>query len=107
MTQPESDYAANITLELIGGKWSLDVLCHLRRRAVRFCEFPKMMPGLTQKVLTQQLRKMEANGLIERVIYPEIPPKVEYRLTPYGKTLIPILDVMDEWGKAHLHQQQI
>jgi DNA-binding HxlR family transcriptional regulator len=104
MNQPHSDYAAYITLDMLGGKWSLLILCHLRHGPIRFCEFPKKISGLTQKVLTQQLRKLEANHLVTRVVYPEIPPKVEYTLTPHGKTLIPILDLMNQWGQEHDRQ---
>ncbi|MGG1657996.1 winged helix-turn-helix transcriptional regulator [Brevibacillus sp. NRS-1366] len=97
----ESDYAANVTLGIIEGKWKLLLLCHLRNGTKRFCDFTRLIPGLTQKVLTYQLRDLESHGLVKRVVYPEIPPKVEYSLTAYGESLIPLMDLMNHWGEEH------
>ncbi|WP_025683519.1 winged helix-turn-helix transcriptional regulator [Paenibacillus maysiensis] len=101
MRPAESDYAANVTLGIIEGKWKLLLLCHMHNGTKRFCEFTSLIPGLTQKVLTYQLRELEANGLVERKIYPEIPPRVEYSLTAYGESLVPLLDLMNQWGQDH------
>ncbi|GAA4861572.1 helix-turn-helix domain-containing protein [Paenibacillus vulneris] len=102
MRPTDSDYAANVTLGILEGKWKLLLICHLRNGTKRFSEFTQLIPGLTQKVLTYQLRELESHGLVKREIYPEIPPKVEYSLTPYGESLIPLLDLMNQWGKEHL-----
>lgn len=104
MKNEETDYAAYVTLNMIGGKWSLLILCHLRKRTVRFCEFPKLIPGLTQKILTKHLRELENHGLVHRTVFPEIPPKVEYSLTEHGKSLGPVLDCLEQWGKDHLNR---
>lgn len=101
------DYAAYVTLNIIGGKWSPLILCHLRKGTIRFCEFPKLIPGLTQKMLTKHLRDLENNGLVRRVVYPEIPPKVEYTLTSHGESLIPVLDLLDRWGKEHIEARKV
>lgn len=90
-----------ITLDVIGGKWKPLILYLLNVKTLRFNELFKEIQGITQKMLTQQLREMEYDGLIERKVYPQIPPKVEYSLTEYGKTLQPILESMCEWGINH------
>ncbi|OPA77396.1 hypothetical protein BVG16_13115 [Paenibacillus selenitireducens] len=102
MRPEKSDYAANVTLGIIEGKWKLLLLCHMRNGTKRFCDFTNLIPGLTQKVLTYQLRDLENHGLVKRTIYPEIPPKVEYSLTEYGESLIPLMDCMNLWGEEHL-----
>jgi len=100
--RPEtSDYAANVTLGIIEGKWKLLILCHLRNGTKRFSEFIHIIPGITQKVLTYQLRELETHRLVKRQVYPEIPPRVEYSLTEYGKSLIPLMDLMNQWGEEH------
>ncbi|QDL08592.1 hypothetical protein DP113_12370 [Brasilonema octagenarum UFV-E1] len=90
-----------VTLEVIGGKWKCVILWWLRRDAKRFGELKLLIPGITQKVLTQQLRELERDGLIRRETYPETPPRVEYSLTPYGETIRPITELMCDWGKSH------
>lgn len=104
MRPEQSDYAANVTLGIIEGKWKLLLLCHLRNGTKRFNEFIQLIPGLTQKVLTYQLRELETHGLVQREIYPEIPPKVEYSLTEYGESLVPLMDLMNQWGEQHQKQ---
>jgi DNA-binding HxlR family transcriptional regulator len=89
------------TLAVIGGKWKAVILWHLRDQIRRFGELKKMIPGITQKMLAQQLREMERDGIIKRKVYPQIPPKVEYSLTDCGKSLCPILEMMAEWGSTH------
>ncbi len=95
-----------VTLELICGKWKCTILWWLRRGGKRFGELMQLMPRITQKVLTQQLRELEKDGLIERQSYKEKPRRVEYSLTSEGETLSPILQVMCDWGKAKMPEFQ-
>ena len=90
------------TLQLIGGKYKALILWHLQDNAVRFSALQKVVPGATPKMLTQQLREMEKDGLLTRTVYPIVPPKVEYSLTKKGSSLRPILTAMFAWGTAHL-----
>ena len=89
------------TLDVIGGKWKALILFHLRDAVCRFGELRRQIPGVSERMLAQQLRELEEQGVVHREVYREVPPKVEYRLTPYGKTLRPITDLMCEWGKKH------
>jgi DNA-binding HxlR family transcriptional regulator len=89
------------TMSIIGGKWKPIILWCIQEEEKRFGEIKKLIPGVTQKMLTQQLRELENDGIIRREVYPVVPPKVEYSLTEYGRTLYPILKTMAEWGKAH------
>jgi DNA-binding HxlR family transcriptional regulator len=90
-----------VTIEAIGGKWKCVILWWLRRDAKRFGELKLLMPKIAQKVLTQQLRELEREGLVDRISYAESPPRVEYSLTAHGQTLTPITELMCEWGKSH------
>ncbi|MCA1054966.1 helix-turn-helix transcriptional regulator [Rossellomorea aquimaris] len=90
------------TLEMIGGKWKVVIMCHLILGTKRPSELKRMMPGISQKMLSQQLRELEEDGLIERKVYNQVPPKVEYSLTEYGWSLKHILDLMCAWGERHL-----
>jgi DNA-binding HxlR family transcriptional regulator len=97
-----------LTLELIGGKWKGLILWHIHEKEVlRNGELLRLIPRITQKMLTQQLREMEENGLIRRVIYEQVPPKVEYSLTDHGKSLRPILDMMLSWGIEYAQDKNI
>ena len=89
------------TLKVVGGKWKPPILYLLRSGTMRFGELKKAITGITQKMLSQELREMESDGLIDRKVYPVVPPKVEYTMTAYGKSLEPILKNMSEWGKKH------
>ena len=91
------------TLHVMGGKWKAVILWHLINKTRRFSEIKHLIPDITQKMLTQQLRELEADGLIRRQVYAEVPPRVEYSLTEYGKTLIPVLSAMAQWGFEHEH----
>ncbi len=91
-----------ITLNLISGKWKALVLCYLAAGTARFGEIKRGFPSVTQKMLTQQLRELEADGLIKRTIYAQVPPKVEYTLTTCGESLLPVIRVMGEWGRNHM-----
>ncbi len=90
------------TLEVIGGKWKPAILWELQRfRTQRFGALKRALPTITQKMLTQQLRELEADGVIHRKVYAEVPPRVEYTLTDYGESLTPILNEMAYWGMNH------
>jgi len=92
-----------ITVEILSGKWVVLLLTHLgEEKIVRFNAFRKVFPNITQKMLSQQLKKLEDNKIVKKKIYQEVPPKVEYSLTPEGEKLIPILDTMQEWGQGYL-----
>lgn len=92
-----------ITLEIIGGKWKALIIWNLGlHEVIRFNEFRRIIPEITQKMLTQQLRTLEEDGLITRTIYNQVPPMVEYALSDKGKTLMPILEAMDRWGKDYV-----
>ncbi len=91
-----------LALQLIGGKWKAIILYHLGRKEVlRFGELKKAMPNTTEKMLTQQLRELEADNIINRKVYRQVPPKVEYSLTSFGTTIIPILTDLKEWGNRY------
>lgn len=87
-----------LTMDVIGGKWKTVVLWHLRSKTLRFSQLKKRLDGITQKMLTQQLRELEEDGLINRTVYAQVPPKVEYKLTDYGKKIIPVLYCIYSWG---------
>lgn len=89
------------TLTLIGDKWKVLILRDLLPGTKRFGELKKSIGKVSQKVLTAQLRDMEQNGLVHRKVYPEVPPRVEYSLTPLGMSLKPILDAMRNWGQEY------
>ncbi|KAA3616748.1 MAG: HxlR family transcriptional regulator [Calditrichaeota bacterium] len=88
-------------LYVIGGKWKILILWNLKERTLRFSELKKLMPGITQKMLTSQLRELESDKIVHREVYAQIPPKVEYSLTQYARGLIPLLGKMCKWGKNH------
>lgn len=86
------------TVQLIGSKWKLLIMRNLLQRPWRFNELQKDLDGISQKVLTDSLRSMEADGIITRTVYPEVPPRVEYALSELGETMRPIIKSMEEWG---------
>ncbi|MGN7169820.1 winged helix-turn-helix transcriptional regulator [Paenibacillus cellulositrophicus] len=92
------------TLEVIGGKWKTLILCHLTYGAKRTSELKKLTPGITQKMLTQQLRELEEDGVIIRTVYNQVPPKVVYELSELGQSLRPVIDVMCEWGERYIQE---
>lgn len=92
------------TLSLIGGKYKSLILWHLIGKTLRFNELSKLITSATPKMLTQQLRELENDGLINRIVYPVVPPKVEYSLTEFGKSIIPILESMCSWGTNYLEE---
>ncbi|MBB6634964.1 winged helix-turn-helix transcriptional regulator [Cohnella thailandensis] len=89
------------TLEIIGGKWKGVLLYHLFEGTKRFGELTRLCSGITQRMLTLQLRELEQDGLVHREVYQQVPPKVEYSLTEYGRTLEPIIMSMKVWGERH------
>jgi len=105
MKDSQQPCPVSVTLKVIGGKWKPVILFYLNEKERRFSELGRSLGGITQKMLTKQLREMEADGLVKRKVYPEIPPKVEYSITTYGKTLKPILASMCKWGKEHQKRQ--
>lgn len=92
------------TIAMVSDKWKVLILYHLRDGKKRFNELRRALQGVTQRVLTHQLRALEADGLIKRTIYPEVPPRVEYELTKLGCTLIPVLDKFEEWARQNSDQ---
>ncbi|WP_100486281.1 winged helix-turn-helix transcriptional regulator [Sporolactobacillus pectinivorans] len=93
-----------VTLDIIGGKWKGVILFHLLYKTRRFNEFRRLIPGITQRMLTLQLRELENDGIVHREVYPVVPPKVEYSLTEFGETLSPIIISMRTWGKKYSAQ---
>ena len=89
------------TVQLIGNKWKLLIIRNLLDRPWRFNELQRSLEGVSQKVLTDSLRSMEADGIITRTVYPEVPPRVEYALSELGQSLKPILDTMKAWGENY------
>lgn len=98
----------NTALEIITGKWKPSILLVLMAHGtLRFSELKRNLPNITQKMLTAQLRELEMNDIVHREIYQVVPPRVEYSLTEYGRTLMPILNAMNQWGKEHaVHMEQ-
>ena len=97
----EADCPVKTALDVIGGKWKPLILYFLKDGAVRFSDLRRSVPDVTQKMLTDRLRELEADGIVRRKVYAQVPPKVEYSLTAYGKTLSPILEAMAAWGMKH------
>lgn len=89
------------TIAMISDKWKVVIICKLKGGTMRFNELMRALKGVTQKVLTHQLRELEADGLVARKIYAEVPPRVEYSLTPLGKTLVPVLNDLEVWARDH------
>ncbi|MSV23985.1 helix-turn-helix transcriptional regulator [Selenomonas sp. WCA-380-WT-3B 3/] len=92
-------------LSLIGGKYKSIILWHLMQRTHRYGELHRLIPQATPKMLTQQLRELEADGVIHREVYPVVPPRTEYSLTGFGQSLSPIIEAMCEWGKVNMKQR--
>jgi DNA-binding HxlR family transcriptional regulator len=90
------------TLDVIGGKWKPLIIWFLRKRVLRFSDLRRSIPGITDVMLTKQLRELEQDGVIKRKVFSQVPPKVEYSLTPLGKTIIPLLDALCDWAIEHM-----
>jgi DNA-binding HxlR family transcriptional regulator len=91
--------AMDITMNYIGGKWKSVILWYLKKDKKRFSELNRLIPDITEKMLSIQLKQLEASGLVRRTVYPEVPLRVEYRLTPFGKSLIPVMNAIAKWGR--------
>jgi len=98
MRRRSTQCPAEVTLQVIGGRWKIPILWHLAQGTKRFSELQRAVGGITQKMLTQQLREMERDGIVHRRVYPQVPPKVEYSLTTLGQSLKPVVDAMCRWG---------
>ncbi len=92
------------TLSVVGGKWKVVILWRLVSGTTRFNELQRSISQITRKMLTEQLRELERENLIVRTVYPVVPPKVEYSLSDYGRTFIPVMEVMAHWGLVHLER---
>ncbi|RSZ59706.1 winged helix-turn-helix transcriptional regulator [Massilia atriviolacea] len=102
MSKRTINFPIDATVILIGGKWKCAILCHLMEGSTRSGQLRRMMFGITQKVLTEQLRELEADGLIAKLSTPGKVPMVEYAVTPLGATLTPIIEAMCNWGQDYL-----
>lgn len=104
--QPEGTVFVKTTLKIIGGKWKLLILWHLKDEAKRFSELKRLIPEITEKMLMQQLRELEKDEIVNRDIQSDVPPKVKYSFTEYGKSLIPVLKPLCDWGQEHLKRME-
>ncbi|MBT2286515.1 winged helix-turn-helix transcriptional regulator [Paenibacillus polymyxa] len=102
MVRKKYNISVEATLEVIGGKWKCVILCHLIHGKRRTSDLKRIMPAITQKMLTQQLRELENDGIVNRIVYNQVPPKVEYELSDYGRSLEPILNALCNWGDQHI-----
>ena len=91
--------AMDITMHYIGGKWKTVILWYLKKEKKRFNELNKLIPEITEKMLSIQLKQLEESGLVQRKVFPQVPLRVGYSLTPFRKSLIPVLDVIAKWGR--------
>ena len=90
-----------LSMSILGGKWKMPIILKLKDDPKRYGEIKKALPGITHKMLTQQLRELEEDEIITRKIYPVIPPKVEYTLTLLGKSVLPVIDLLSDWGEEY------
>ena len=88
------------TLSVVGGRWKPVLVCHLLQGRKRFGELRRLVPNATERMITLQLRELEADGVVARHVFAEVPPRVEYEVTEYGRSLEPILEAMQDWGRA-------
>ncbi len=93
------------SIDLLGGKWRSLILWHLIKEKLRFTQVQKILPGISKKVLSEHLRVLEQNELIERTVYPEVPPKVEYSITEKGKTLAYPLEYLERWARENMEKK--
>lgn len=109
MANIKSRYSCMLTLamDLVGGKWKMLILWQLKDKPARFNELNRLLSGITNKMLTQDLRELENSGLISRTVYPIVPPKVEYALTDEGQKLIPILQILCNWSTNYAKSHKI
>jgi len=98
---PHQNCPVELVIDVIGGKWKVIILFHLLDGSRRFNELRKLMPKVSQRMLTRQLRELEADQIISRKVYAQVPPKVEYSLTSFGRSLEVVLDALHLWGTEH------
>jgi DNA-binding HxlR family transcriptional regulator len=98
------DCPITAAIEAVGGKWKPHILTMLKDGTLRFGKLKSLIPTVSQKALTQQLKELEEAGIVKRQVFAEVPPRVEYSLTPYGQTLRPVLDALYDWGTAHVQR---
>jgi len=100
----EKEYKCSLeaTMDVLGGKWRSLILWHLIKEDLRFSQIQKIVPGISKKVLSEHLRLLEKNDLIIRIVFPEVPPRVEYKISEKGKTLTKALDELESWGREYL-----
>lgn len=103
---PKSGCAVELTLSVIGGVWKPLILFHLLVGKKRFMELTRLIPNATQRMVTLQLRELEADGLITRHVFPQVPPRVEYEVTPLARTLAPVMLSLREWGERYRREHQ-
>jgi DNA-binding HxlR family transcriptional regulator len=101
MKKKKYNCPVELTVEVMGGKWKSRIMWHISKKSYRYGELRKLIPDITQKMLTQALRELEEDGLIARNIYDEKIPRVEYYLTEYGQSTTPLLELMSKWGSSH------
>lgn len=106
MKQAIYNIGVEATMRIIGGKWKPIILCHLKHGTMRTGQLRRAIPNITQKMLTQQLRELEDDGIITRKVYNQIPPKVEYSLTEYGHSLNKILEDLCVWGENDIEMRK-
>jgi DNA-binding HxlR family transcriptional regulator len=108
MPSPQPEFASPVdaALSIIGGKWKLKLLYRLLDSPKRFGELQRSLPHITQQMLTLQLRELEQDGVIHRELYPQVPPKVEYSLTEFGRSLTPVITTVCDWGRQNLETIQ-
>ncbi len=89
-------------VRVIGGRWKLNILYQIQQNVHRYSDLQRCLPGITPKMLTQQLRELEDDGIVHREVYRQVPPKVEYSMTPLGESLAPVFNAMCEWSRCHI-----
>src|SRR5260370_25733893 len=98
---PNDGCPMEATLDIVGGKWKVLILFYLMKGTIMFSEFQRLIPKITQRMLTLQLRELEEDGVLQRQVYRQVPPKVEYSLTEFGRSLEPILILLRDWGVTY------
>ncbi len=88
----------DLAMEFIKSKWKVVLICQLQKRPKRFLELQRILPGISQKILNEKLKELENDGIIIKTIYPEVPPKVEFKLSEKGKDLLPVIDLLEKWA---------
>ena len=102
--QPDGRQFVQTTLDVLGGKWKILILWNIREEPKRLSELKRLIPAISEKMLIQQLRDLEKDGIVRRHDYGEMPPKVDYAFTEYGRSLKPVLKMLCKWGEEHLKQ---